>query len=119
MTREEFERDHPGERIAMKLLQGYLWHPRALERPALPALLAMGAFVLTDEIRAPFAFFDNGEPTETQVFYQLTVLEVFDAWPDNDDMVPRALEASRELDPILNATDPSVGWSISEDLRPV
>ena len=119
MTREEFERDHPGERIAMKLLQGYVWHPVTLERPALPDHLHMGAFLLLDAIRAPFAFFENGEPTETQVFYQLTVLEVYPAWPDNDAMSARALLASQELDPILNATDPSVGWSISEDLRPV
>jgi hypothetical protein len=30
----------------------------------------------------------------------------------------RAAAASQELDPILQQTDPSVGWELSEDLRP-
>jgi hypothetical protein len=119
MTREEFELEHPGEPIAMKLLQGYFWHPKELEPVRLPDQLPMGAFVLLDLVRAPFAFFDNGMPTETQAFYQLTVLEIYDAWPDNATMGERALLASQELDPILNATPSSVGWTLSEDLRPV
>lgn len=119
MTREEFEATHPGEPIAMKLLQGYFWHPKELEGVTLPDQLPMGAFVLLDLVRPPFAFFDNGMPTETQAFYQLTVLEIYDAWPDNEAMGLRALLASQELDPILNATPSSVGWTLSEDLRPV
>jgi hypothetical protein len=114
MTRE----DHPGGSIAMKLLQGYLWQPR--EKPALnlPESLPMGALVVLDRIPAPMAFFDNGTPTETQDFYQLTVLEIFPEWVENEVMASRAQLASEELNPILNATDPAVGWSLSEDLRP-
>jgi hypothetical protein len=115
MTREE----HPGGPIAFKLLQGYLWHPKELEPVLLPDALPSGASIVTDTIEAPFAFFEDGTWTGTQVFYQLTVLEVFQEWPENDQMSARALRASEELNPILNATPASVGWSLSEDLRPV
>jgi hypothetical protein len=115
MTREE----HPGGAIAMKLLQGYIWQPLELPELHLPERLMMGASIVIDRIPAPMAFFDNGTPTETQAFYQLTVLEIFPDWPENDIMVARALQASSELDPVLHTTDASVGWSLSEDLRPV
>jgi hypothetical protein len=41
------------------------------------------------------------------------VLEVYDDQPPNERLHERALAASAELDPLLNATDPSVGWSLS------
>jgi hypothetical protein len=66
----------------------------------------------------PFAFFEDGTFTGTQVFYQLTVLEVFPDWPDNAEMARHALRASQDLEPILNATPEGVGWSLAEDLRP-
>jgi hypothetical protein len=110
--------DYEGGPIAMKLLQGYLWHPLTLGRPELPPNLEMGASLVIDPVRAPMAFFANGEPTASQQFYQLTVLEIFLDWPSNETMHERAALASAELDPILNATDPSVGWSLQEDLRP-
>ncbi len=110
--------DYDGGPIAMKLLQGYLWHPVTLEVPRLPEWLEMGAHLALDPVRAPMAFFANGEPTASQQFYQLTVFEVFPEWPSNETMHLRAAAASRELDPILQQTDPSVGWEISEDLRP-
>jgi hypothetical protein len=110
--------EHPGGAIAFKLLQGYLWHPISLEPPILPLELPSGAQVLLDTIQAPFAFFEDGTWTGSQVFYQLTVLEVFEDWLENEKIAARALLASEELNPILNATDPSVGWSLSEDLRP-
>lgn len=110
--------DYDGGPIAMKLLQGYLWHPLTLERPELPPALEMGASLVIDLVRAPMAFFANGEPTASQQFYQLTVLEIFEVWPDNPFMHERAALASVQLAPILNATDPSVGWSLAEDLRP-
>ncbi|HWG84677.1 MAG TPA: DUF3208 family protein [Deinococcales bacterium] len=106
------------EGSAIKLLQGYLWHPRDAEPPALPAALPGGFSLALDEVPAPFAFFDNGEPAANQAFYQLTVLEVYPETPDNETLHRRANQASLELDPILNATDRSVGWSLSEDLRP-
>jgi hypothetical protein len=104
--------------IAMKLLQGYLWHPRSIPAPGLPTAIGDGFHLLLDEVPAPFAFFENGEPTATQAFYQLTVIEVYPAQPDNDFLHERAVLASGALDPLLNATDPSVGWSLNEDLRP-
>jgi hypothetical protein len=114
VTRE----DHPGGQIAMKLLQGYLWHPKTLEHITLPESLPGGATIALDEIAAPFAFFEDGTFTGTQVFYQLTVLEVFPDWPDNAEMARHALRASQDLEPILNATPQGVGWSLTEDLRP-
>ncbi len=118
MNREEYEAAGGGK-IAMKLLQGYLWHSKAIAKPELPSTLATSAHLVLDEIRPPFAFFENGEPTENHVFYQLTVLEILLTWPDNASLHERAALASYELDPLLNATDKSVGWSLSEDLRPV
>jgi hypothetical protein len=114
MTRE----DHPGGAIAMKLLQGYVWQPKELPDLKLPENLPMGASLVMDRIPAPMAFFDNGTPTETQTFYQLTVLEIFPEWIKNEVMASRALLAADELNLILNATDSTVGWSLSEDLRP-
>jgi hypothetical protein len=111
--------EHPGGAIAFKLLQGYLWHPIATSAPELPLELPSGAQVVMDTIQAPFAFFEDGTWTGSQVFYQLTVLEIFPDWLENQAIKARALLASQELNPILNATDPSVGWSLSEDLRPV
>ena len=106
------------EPVAMKLLQGYLWHPLGLAPPVLPERLPGGASVLLDRVNPPRAFFENGEPTAGHAFYQLTVVTIYDAGPANEAMHDDALEASRELDPILNATDPSVGWTLGEDLRP-
>jgi hypothetical protein len=111
--------EHPvGEPIAFKLLQGYLWHPKSLETIVLPAELPSGALIVMDTIDAPFAFFEDGTWTGTQVFYQLTILEIFDDWLENDAIAARAVLASDELAPILNATPAGVGWSLSEDLRP-
>jgi hypothetical protein len=111
--------DHPiGEPIAFKLLQGFLWHPKSLEALTLPAVLPSGAFIVMDTIQAPFAFFEDGTWTGTQVFYQLTILEIFEDWLENDVLAARAVLASNELAPILNATPVGVGWSLSEDLRP-
>jgi hypothetical protein len=114
VTREE----HPGGAIAMKLLQGYLWHPNTAAPVTLPAELPGGSRVALDEIKAPFAFFEDGTFTGTQTFYQVTVLQIFPEWPENDEMAAAAVTASRDLEPILNATPPGVGWSLTEDLRP-
>lgn len=114
MTREE----HPGGRIAMKLLQGYLWQPLEHAPLELPGVLPDGSSLVFDEVRAPFAFFDDGTYTGTQRFYQLTVLRVFPEWPENAEMAAAALEASEALAPILYATPEGVGWSLNEDLRP-
>ena len=111
--------EHPaGEPIAFKLLQGFLWHPKTLETVTLPTELPSGALIVMDTIEAPFAFFEDGTWTGTQVFYQLTILEIFDDWLENSVIAARAVLASNELAPILNATPVGVGWSLSEDLRP-
>lgn len=115
VTREE----HTGGPIAMKLLQGHLWHPNDLEPIALPDTLPGGSSVLLSEIRPPFAFFDDGTYTGTQTFYQLTVMQIFPDWPENSEMAAAALAASTELEPLLNATPAGVGWNLTEDLRPV
>ncbi len=114
MTREE----HPGGSIAMKLLQGYVWHPLEHASLELPGMLTDGSSLVYDEVRAPFAFFDDGTYTGTQRFYQLTVLRVFPEWPENNAMAAAALEASEALAPVLEATPAGVGWSLTEDLRP-
>ncbi|RIH77921.1 hypothetical protein Mterra_03718 [Calidithermus terrae] len=54
----------------VKLFQGYLWHPKALEfdpKQALPARLGEGledgpVHLLIDPVRPPFAFFQDGTP---------------------------------------------------------
>jgi hypothetical protein len=117
----DFIPQQPGDPgpIAMKLLQGYFWYPREWPAITLPALLPMGANIALDQINPPFAFFDNGQPSETQAFYQLTVFEIHEIWPENELLHQRALVASQQLAPLLNATPPGVGWSLGEDLRPV
>ena len=106
-------------RVSVRLLQGYLWHPRGEDARLgehLPGELA-GAHLLWDEITAPFAFFENGELTSTQVFYQFTALRLYDQKPDNDTLHTHALALSEALAPLLDATPPGVGWQLWEDLR--
>lgn len=114
----------------MRLLQGYVWHPqdedvdlehflpRELDLPTPPGLAeAEEAHVLWDTISPPFAFFENGEPTATQTFYQFTVLRVYDQRPGNDDLHADAVAASQALNPLLDGTPEGVGWQLWEDLR--
>jgi hypothetical protein len=120
MTNTSQPPQQPGDPgpIAMKLLQGYVWQPLTLPELRLPSSLPMGAHLAIDAITAPFAFFDNGHPTDSQQFYQLTVLEVYPSWPSNETLHLRANQASAELGPLLEQTPPEVGWSLAEDLRP-
>lgn len=107
------------DRVAVKLLQGYLWHPKdASYVPAdfLPSVLA-DAHMLFDEITPPFAFFDDGTLTSTQAFYQFTALRLYDAKPDDDTLHAHALSVSQALGPLLQETPPSLGWELWEDLR--
>ena len=56
---------------AVRLFQGYLWHPRALAldlKALLPGEVA-GARLLWDEVPPPTPFFEDGTPTHTQRFY--------------------------------------------------
>lgn len=75
------------------------------------------AHVLWDDVTPPFAFFENGEPTAGQTFYQFTVLKVYEDRPGNDALHADALAASRTLNPLLEGTPDGVGWQLWEDLR--
>lgn len=105
--------------VAVRLLQGYVWHPKDAPyalADLLPPDLA-GAHLLWDVIAPPFAFFENGTLTSGQTFYQFTALRVYDQKPDNDTLHAQAQTLSDALAPLLGATPPEVGWQLLEDLR--
>ncbi|GHF30598.1 DUF3208 domain-containing protein [Deinococcus metalli] len=116
-------------RAAVRLLQGYVWHPqdadvdlehflpRELDLSARPDPDQEGAHVLWDQVQPPFAFFENGEPTAAQTFYQFTVLRVYDERPTNEALHGDATAASEALSPLLDGTPEGVGWQLWEDLR--
>lgn len=104
---------------AIKLFQGYLWHPKELSfdpREAIPRQLGE-VHVLIDKVRAPMTFFEDGTPTETQQFYQVTLLVRTEQEPQ--DLKPLALWVSQALKLYLEATPKEVGWQLLEDLRQV
>lgn len=109
-----------GERRAVRLLQGYVWHPRELEVELggyLPATLGDDIHVLLDAIpAAPFAFFDDGTLSATQQFYQLTVLTFREDDEDLSGLVPWAAETLQRR---LEGTPEGVGWQVFEDLRDI
>ncbi|MBZ9711990.1 DUF3208 domain-containing protein [Deinococcus multiflagellatus] len=122
----------PVGRAAVRLLQGYVWHPQEadidleqflpheLDLPAREAAEDTeqeAAHVLWDAVNPPFAFFENGEPTASQAFYQFTVLRVYDTRPSNDALHADASAASEQLSPLLDVTPEGVGWQLWEDLR--
>ena len=104
----------------IKLLQGYLWHPREMEidfGDHLPARLDPDVHVLWDEMpRAPFSFFDDGTLAATQRIYQFTVLTYAEDEETAGRLVPWLAEV---LQSDLETTPPGVGWQIMEDLRPL
>lgn len=104
---------------AIKLFQGYLWHPKELAfdpREAIPRQLGE-VHVLIDKVRAPMAFFEDGTPTETQQFYQVTLLVRTEQEPQ--DLKPLVQWVSQALKPHLEATPKEVGWQLLEDLRQI
>lgn len=102
---------------AIRLLQGYLWAPKDSPfRPELPARLGP-AYLLLDPITPPFAFFDDGTPTASQQFYQLTLLVKTEEEPAA--LRPLVFELSQVLGTLLEATPTEVGWLLLEDLRPL
>ncbi|WP_425148178.1 DUF3208 domain-containing protein [Deinococcus sp.] len=106
-------------RAAVRLLQGYLWHPAQADldlESYLPRELDE-AYLLWDVVAPPFAFFENGEPTSSQTFYQFTVLQVFETRPSADELNRAAKNASEALGPLLEAMPPDAGWQLWEDLR--
>ena len=104
----------------IKLLQGYLWHPKDLEvafEDHLPRRLDPDVHVLWDELpRAPFTFFDDGTPAETQRVYQFTVLTFAEDEETADRLTPWLAEV---LQTALETTPAGVGWRVMEDLRPL
>lgn len=119
-----------GGRAAVRLLQGYVWYPqdadvdldlflpRDLDLPAASSEIEPeAAHVLWDEVDPPFAFFENGEPTASQVFFQFTVLRVYEERPAAEALHHDAQAASQALNPLLETTPPGVGWQLWEDLR--
>ncbi|MEX2534289.1 MAG: DUF3208 family protein [Trueperaceae bacterium] len=109
----------------VKLLQGYIWHPRDLELNLgdyLPTTLEGDVYVLWDPLpQAPFTFFDDGTFAATQQVYQFTVLKLLEDAEEETlvqagGMVPWLAERLQER---LEQTPEGVGWQIFEDLRDV
>lgn len=109
------------EERAVKLLQGYIWHPRELEvdlADFLPTEMEGGVHLLWDALpQAPFTFFDDGTMAATQLVYQFTALMLLDD-PEEDPsgLVPWLAETLQER---LEQTPEGVGWQVFEDLRDV
>lgn len=104
----------------IKLLQGYLWHPREMEldfEDYLPTRLEPDIHVLWDEMpHAPFTFFDDGTLASSQRIYQFTAL-VFD---EDEETAARLVPWLAEtLQAALETTPAGVGWQVMEDLRPI
>lgn len=103
---------------AFKLIQGYLWHPRGADydvKTLLPAELGPDVHLLLDAMpAAPFAFFDDGTLSATQVVYQLTVLAIVQPGHDPAEFLTTSAE---RLQTHLNATPAGVGWQLMSDLR--
>jgi hypothetical protein len=112
-------RDARGRR-AVRLLQGYVWHPRdaAIDlADHLPATLGDDVHVLWDAMpAAPFTFFDDGTLSATQRVYQLTVLRFVEVGEDPATLLAWVAET---LQRALEGTPPSVGWQLLDDLRDV
>lgn len=108
------------DRRAIRLLQGYVWHPRDAEVDLgdhLPRTLPGDVHVLWDPMpAAPFTFFDDGTLSATQQVYQLTVLRFLD---DDEDPLAALAWVVERLQSALETTPEGVGWQILEDLRDV
>ena len=106
---------------AVKLLQGYIWYPKD-ERLELADYLPeqLGdVHLLWDEVRPPFAFFDDGTLAATQRIFQFTVVKPLGEGEDVEDVQGLVPWLAETLQDMLNTTPPSVGWQVFEDLREV
>jgi len=105
---------------AMRLLQGYIWHPREQDLNLfdyIPAQLPGEVHVLMDAMpAAPFAFFDDGTLSATQQVYQLTIMRIV---PAGEDPGAGLQTVASQLQEHLNTTPEGVGWQLMEDLREV
>ena len=102
------------EAKAIRLLQGYIWYPKDAEVDLgdyLPRTLGADIHLLWDEVRPPFAFFDDGTLAATQHIFQFTAL----TYSENPEgLTPWLAEVLQEK---LETTPPGVGWQLLEDLR--
>lgn len=107
-------------KTAIKLLQGYIWHPKNLVielSDYLPSKLEPDIHLLWDPMpAAPFTFFDDGTLSATQQFYQFTALTLTETEWDPAGLVPWLAET---LQIELEKTPAEVGWQLSEDLREI
>ena len=105
---------------AVKLLQGYIWHPKTEVidlADYLPKTLESSIHILWDDMpSAPFAFFENGTLSSTQQFYQFTVVKLVEEGEDPSGITAWVAET---LQTKLETTPKSVGWQILEDLREI
>jgi hypothetical protein len=62
-------------------------------------------------------FFEDGTLTETQQFYQVTLLVRTEQEPA--ELKSLARWVSLELNPYLQATPKEVGWQLLEDMRQI
>ncbi|WP_105316705.1 DUF3208 domain-containing protein [Thermus tenuipuniceus] len=104
---------------AVRLFQGYLWYPRglALDLKTLLPQEVEGARFLLDEVPPPTPFFEDGTPTHTQRFYQVTLLVLTEEPPEA--LKPLAERVAGVLEPLLQALPPGAVWLLLEDLRPL
>jgi hypothetical protein len=103
---------------AIKLLQGYIWHPQEASIELgdyLPETLGEDIYLIWDTITPPFTFFDDGTLAASQRIYQFTVVKL-DVQQGDD---PKAMLPWLEelIGQRLEATPGSVGWQIFGDLR--
>lgn len=112
--------DDPDAPRPIRILQGYLWFPKALEVDLgtyLPERLDPDIHVLWDELPAPpFTFFDDGTLAATQRVHQVTVLTFAASEEEAGRYAPWLAET---LQAALERTPEGVGWQIVEDLRPL
>ena len=73
------------EARATRLLQGYIWYPKDADidlNAYLPHELEGEVHLLWDEVRPPFAFFDDGTLAATQHVFQFTALTLREQNPE-------------------------------------
>lgn len=103
---------------AVKLMQGYIWHPANEEldfADYLPESMAEDIYLLWEKMeRPPFAFFDDGSLADSQQFFQMTLVQLL---PDSQTQALEVEPLAKQLQDLLNKTPKGVGWQIFEDLR--
>lgn len=116
--------DDKADDKAVRLLQGYIWHPQDADLDLadyLPKHVGSDIHLLWDVMPPPFTFFDDGTLAATQTIYQFTALLVVDAETaqDSERFDPTGITPwlAETLTEKLEQTPAGVGWQIMEDLR--